>query len=114
MKFTEFDKISRLATKPTAPFPACAMNCDLPKTVQNDYSPELCCLAMKLYLQGILFTRASNYAAKRGFRDDKEREAIVDGWLAGHASAKRKDPRVERLLAEEERPNFKSNPQDLG
>jgi hypothetical protein len=53
---------------------------------------------VKLYLQGILFTRASNYAKKRGFADDKEREAIVDGWLAGYKAGKRKDERIDRLL----------------
>jgi hypothetical protein len=57
---------------------------------------------MKLYLQGILFTRAGNYATRRGYADDRERAAIVDGWLAGYASAKRKDARMERLLDESE------------
>jgi hypothetical protein len=55
---------------------------------------------MKLYLQGILFTRAQNYAARRGFSDEKERAAVVDGWLAGFAAGKRKDARVDKLLAD--------------
>lgn len=53
---------------------------------------------MKLYLQGILFTRAQQFATRRGFSDDKERAALVDGWLAGFASGKRKDVRIERLI----------------
>jgi hypothetical protein len=57
---------------------------------------------VKLYLQGILFTRASNYATRRGYADDKERMAIVDGWLAGYRSGKKLDPRVDKLLTEGE------------
>jgi hypothetical protein len=53
---------------------------------------------MKLYLQGILFTRAQNYATRRGFADDKERMALVDGWLAGYRSGKRFDKRIDDLL----------------
>lgn len=57
---------------------------------------------MKLYLQGILFTRASNYATRRGYGDDKERIAIVDGWLAGYRSGKRFDSRIDELLKQGE------------
>ena len=56
---------------------------------------------LKLYLQGILFTRAQNYASRRGFSDDKERQAIVDGWLAGYRSGKRFDSRIDDLLKQE-------------
>lgn len=55
---------------------------------------------MNLYLQGILFTRASNYATRRGYADDKERMAIVDGWLAGYRSGKRFDQRIDKLLVD--------------
>ena len=55
---------------------------------------------MNHYLKGILFIRANSYATRRGYADDKERAAIVDGWLAGYKSGKAKDARVERLLAE--------------
>ena len=49
----------------------------------------------------ILFARASNYAARRGFADDKEREAIVDGWLAGWHSGRRKDSRLDAMIETE-------------
>jgi len=58
---------------------------------------------MKLYLQGILFTRAQNYATRRGFASEAERMAIVDGWLAGYRSGKKLDPRVDKLLETEQR-----------
>lgn len=64
---------------------------------------------MKLYLQGILFTRAGNYATRRGYADDKERAAIIDGWLAGHHSGRRKDARMERLLSEDEKQGSQSD-----
>lgn len=56
---------------------------------------------MKLYLQGILFTRAQNYATRRGYADDKERMALVDGWLAGYRSGKRFDARIDKLLTDD-------------
>lgn len=55
---------------------------------------------MSAYVKSILFTRAQNYATRRGYTNDKERAAIVDGWLAGYQSAKRKDSRIEKLLSE--------------
>lgn len=54
---------------------------------------------MRVYLQGILFGRANSYASRRGYANDKERAALVDGWLAGYASGKRKDARIDELLA---------------
>jgi hypothetical protein len=54
-----------------------------------------------MYLQSILFSRASNYATKHGYANDNERAAIVDGWLAGYASGKRKDARVDKLLTQQ-------------
>lgn len=66
---------------------------------------------MKLYLQGILFTRASNYATRRGFTDDKERIAIVDGWLAGYRSGKRFDSRIDELLKGESNENSNTSRQ---
>lgn len=55
---------------------------------------------MRVYLQSILFGRAQNYATRRGYADDKERAAIVDGWMAGYASGRRKDVRVDKLINE--------------
>lgn len=53
---------------------------------------------MSITLRKILFDRAERYARRRGFQNDAERIAVVDGWLAGYKSARKRDERVSMLL----------------